>query len=58
MVAFRLMPGFKATAGRLGRPPAPGYDAGIAGRYKVSLEELADLLNRRRQQALAGGPGE
>jgi hypothetical protein len=55
MVAFRLTPAYKASGARLGRPPCPGYDAGISGHYRLSLEELTELLNRHRQKALAGG---
>jgi hypothetical protein len=54
MVAFRLTPAYKASGAKLGRPPCPGYDAAIAGHYRLSLEELAELLNRHRQKALAG----
>jgi hypothetical protein len=55
MVAFRLTPAYKASGAKLGRPPCPGYDAAIAGHYRLPLEELAGLLNRHRQKSLAGG---
>ena len=47
MVVFRLTPDAK---NRLGKLPslAPGYDTGITGSYRLSMPELAALLNRRR----------
>jgi hypothetical protein len=53
MIVFRLTPDAKNRLGKL-PSPAPGYDAGITGSYRLSMPALAALLNRRRS-AIAPG---
>jgi hypothetical protein len=54
-VAFRLTPEYKASGRKLRRSPCPGYDAVFLGSYRVPPDELAELLNQRRREDLAGG---
>jgi len=54
MVVFRLAPAYKERGGSTRWPPCPGYDAAISGAYQLSMEQLADVLNRHRQRALVG----
>lgn len=50
LVVFRHSPAYKA-ANKPRRPPVPGYDDAIGGTFKLSMSELADLLNRRKKAA-------
>jgi len=51
LVVFHLTAGCKA---RLGKKPTrlySGYDAALGGLYEVSIEKLAEMLNRHKQQS-------
>jgi hypothetical protein len=54
-VAYNLSPGCKAGVGKKPARAFSGYHSAVSGLFKLSPEELADLLNQEKQRWLNAG---
>ena len=56
LVAFNLTPDYKAREGIKPTSHYSGYDSAIVGAFRLSMRELANLLNENRQVWLREAP--